>query len=155
MNKEQLKYYGMVPLNEMAHTISEYRRAVVLKSPNILINYCLVIYAGLDKNYKHLRNHWKSELKGFMTDLAGDKLSRKNTVENRTKYIKEQWLQADYDQPDRVRFRVSGKFEDENIDTESVKFIRCSEIFSERMDEIINIIASGDRYTVKEYVKNL
>lgn len=155
MNKEQLKYYGMVPLNEMAHTISEYRRAVVLKSLNILTNYCLVIYSGLDKKYKHLRNHWKTELKTFMTDLALDKLSRKNTVENRTKYIKEQWIQADYNQPDRVRFRVSGKFEDENIDTESAKFIRCAEIFSERMDEIIGIIASGDRDTVKEYIKNL
>lgn len=94
MNKEQLKYYGMVPLNEMAHTISEYRRAVEMKSPNIMINYCLVIYAGLNKNYKHLRKHWKYELKGFMVDLARDKLSKKNTVENRLKYIREKWIRS-------------------------------------------------------------
>lgn len=155
MNREQQKYHGLVPLNEMAYSISGYRNVVMKKSLNILVNYCLVVYAGLDKNYRNLRNHWKSELKRFMTDLCNDKLSKKDTAENREKYIREYWIKSDYNQADIVRARIGWKFDEENIDLESDKFHQCSEIFVERFDEIISIIASGNEKSVVEYIKNM
>lgn len=154
-NIELKKYHGMVPLNEMAYTISGYRKEVSSISKNIVLNYCLVIYAGLDPQYEKLRNHWKVELRTAMVDLATDKLSRNNTSQNRKKYIMEHWTAKEYNDQKITEIRISPKFESEKIDTESQKFKKCVSIFIEHFDEIIDLLASGDPNKIKEHVKNI
>ena len=156
IKEEVRKVFYECMLNEMAFDLGKYKDQVRNHMQQIAINWCLVRYTTYDENFIQLRRHWSSELLSQMNFIAGMKIKGKDDTSTKQKALYSIWNEFEFDTDERaIDMMVSGKFESEGIDTYSEQYIQTTVDFKEASKEIIEVILSGSRKVIQDYVLNI
>lgn len=157
MNKEQLKYYGMVPLNEMAYERGDLKDKWRADFEQITINWCLVYIAQNNQKYQRLENHWKSELSGHLKSANKKRIKKANSMSSRIKLLRDSLLYdgMDLNRHDVINSTISEKFIKEKIKTSGKLYRNCISSFSQEIPNLIVLIATGDTKEIEKYVEDL
>lgn len=136
-------------ISEMATKLSDFRMDVKNVINQIIENWCLVKWCDDNPNElisNRLRNHWATELKGYMNFIAGINLKsgKKDKV---LKSILIDDLELDYG--NSISIIIRKKFDKEGLS----KYInKISFECANQINRIINILASNEN-DVEEYIK--
>ena len=164
-NEEELRKYikdtvrltlNEMLLNEMAFNLKTYKERIRNHATEIARNWCLVRYAFYDENFLKLRNHWMTELKTHLTELAVIKLTTKNQSNAKYNAVLSVWAEFEFDRDEySISQQIADKFESENISIYTDTFATIVDEFKNETKNIANVIASGNRNSVNEYVNNI
>ena len=145
-------------LNEMAMERKEYTtflKAGILKQ--LVQNWCLVRYCRLEPKFETTcRNHWASELRAIVVELASYKLCKDNKRrdkkrEETCKIIIDYF---EFDDIETVACVIHPKFYDENIrNYEDEQFMAIQ--FIKELDVIIDMITNGAMDDIDAYIEEL
>ena len=143
-------------LNEMAFDLKTYKDRIRNHAIQIATNWCLVRYTFYNENFLQLRNHWMSELKTHLTALAIAKVTTKNQSDTKYRAVLSVWAEFEFDRDEySISGQIANKFETEGIDIHTDTFATIVDEFKNETRHIADVIASGDRIKVNEYVNNL
>ena len=149
-------YVDEIMLNEMAFDLKTYKERIRNHAIQIAINWCLVRYSFYDKKYSQLTRHWMTELKTQLNALAVAKVTSKKQTDVKYKSVLSVWAEYEFDRDEySINGQIANKFEEEGIDILSEEYIKVVDEFKNETRKIAEVIASGDRNTVNEYVNNL
>ena len=124
-------------------------------SRQIVIHWCLIQYGRLTHTEDSI-NHWKKELRGWMSTICEMELKKNNSIDTRLKAITQAWIDLDYtSRPDIIKKVITCKFRDEGINmaSEEVKQI-CLDMINEAQI-LIHLMADADVDAIYDYVENL
>lgn len=145
-----------VLLNEMAFDLKTYKDRIRNHAIQIAINWCLVRYTYYNENFIHLRNHWMSELKAQLNAITIAKVSVKNQSEAKYKSFLSVWAEFEFDRDEySINGQIANKFETEGIDVLSEEYMKVVDDFKNETKKIANVVASGDRLKVNDYVEKI
>lgn len=145
-----------VLLNEMAFDLKTYKDRIRNHAIQIAINWCLVRYTYYNENFIQLRKHWMAELKAQLNAITIAKVSVKNQSEAKYKSFLSVWAEFEFDRDEySINGQIANKFETEGIDVLSDDYIRVVDDFKNEAKNIANIVASGNRLKVNEYVEKI
>ena len=145
-----------VLLTEMAFDLKSYKERIRNRATEIARNWCLVRYTFYDENYLKLRHHWMTELKTLLNELAIAKVTTKKQSDAKFKMVLSVWAEYEFDRDEySINGQIANKFELEGIDILSEAYIKTVDDFKNATKDIANVIASGERTTVNEYVNNI
>ena len=143
-------------LYEMAFDLKTYKDRIRSHAIEIARNWCLVRYTFYNEQFLQLRKHWMTELKTHLTALAIAKVSTKNQSDTKYKAFLSVWAEFEFDRDEySISGQIANKFEDENIDIHTDTFATIVNEFKNEARHIADVIASGDRIKVNNYVNNL
>lgn len=135
-------------VTEMATKLTVFRLMLHNLYIQLIENWCLVKWCDMNPNEltsKRLRNHWATELKVVMSEIANEKLKsgRKDKV------IKDELINGiELNDKDRIADLIRDKFEKEGIE----KYINImSEECANNIENICDIL-SGNSNDVNEYI---
>ena len=135
-------------VTEMTTKLTVFRLMLHNLYIQLIENWCLVKWCDMNPNEltsKRLRNHWATELKAVMSEIANEKLKsgRKDKV------IKDELINGiELNDKDRIAGLIRDKFEKEGIE----KYINImSEECANNIDNICDIL-SGNSNDVNEYI---
>ena len=112
--------------------------------PQILQNWGLVIYGS--QNDLETTNHWKSELIAQCDYIIDAELKGSD----KKRLIKQEIIDhGEFDSPNKVLRKIKRKFEEENIDGETIASL--ANYMSTNIDKLIDILASD---SCDEWVEN-
>lgn len=139
-----------------AYERSDFQDKIEQRVPIIFLHYCLIQYyrlMGCDNLYE---NHWKSELFAQLAYLTRLKIKKNNSIDYRKKTIKQIWNNAEFSSDLKsLAYSFIMKFNEENVDVESLQFEDVLNKWQNDCNNIINIIASNNVMTAKEYIDKL
>ena len=145
-----------VLLNEMSFNLGTYKDRIRNHAIQIAINWCLVRYTYYNKEFIHLRKHWMAELKTQLNAITIAKVSAKNQSNAKYKSFLSVWAEFEFDRDEySINGQIANKFETEGIDILSEDYIKVVDDFKNETKNIANVVASGDRMKVNEYVENI
>lgn len=145
-----------VLLNEMAFDLKAYKDRIRNHAIQIAINWCLVRYTYYNENFIQLRKHWMSELKAQLNAITIAKVSVKNQSDAKYKSFLSVWAEFEFDRDEySINGQIANKFETEGIDILSEDYIKVVDDFKNETKNIANVVASGDRVKVNDYVENI
>ena len=145
-----------VLLNEMAFDLKTYKDRIRNHAIQIAINWCLVRYTYYNENFIQLRKHWMSELKAQLNAITIAKVSVKNQSDAKYKSFLSVWAEFEFDRDEySINGQIANKFETEGIDILSEDYIKVVDDFKNETKNIANVVASGNRLKVNEYVGNI
>jgi len=143
-------------LYEMAFDLKTYKERIRNHAVQIATNWCLVRYTFYNDNFLQLRKHWMTELKTQLNALAIAKVSTRNQSDSKYKAVLNVWSEFEFDRDEySINGQIANKFETEGIDILSEDYIKVVDDFKKETRHIAEIIASGDRTKVNNYVENL
>jgi hypothetical protein len=97
-----------------------------------------------------------SELKAQLNAITIAKVSVKNQSEAKYKSFLSVWAEFEFDRDEySINGQIANKFETEGIDVLSDDYIRVVDDFKNEAKNIANIVASGNRLKVNEYVEKI
>lgn len=135
-------------VTEMATKLTVFRLMLHNLYIQLIENWCLVKWCDMNPNElasKRLRNHWATELKAVMSEIANEKLKsgRKDKV------IKDELINGiELNDKDRIADLIRDKFENEGLE----KYINImSEECANNIENICDVL-SGNSNNVKEYI---
>ena len=156
IREEVGKIVSEILLTEMAFDLGKYKNQIRNHITQIAINWCLVRYTDYDTKYVPLRKHWSSELLSHLNFIAGLNLKGKNDDATKEKALFSIWNEFDFDTDERsIDMAVASKFESEGIDTYSEQYIQTTKYFKEETKKLVDVIVSGSRKVILEYVKQI
>ena len=145
-----------VLLNEMSFNLGTYKDRIRNHAIQIAINWCLVRYTYYNKEFIHLRKHWMAELKAQLNAITIAKVSAKNQSNAKYKSFLSVWAEFEFDRDEySINGQIANKFETEGIDILSEDYIKVVDDFKNETKNIANVVASGDRVKVNDYVGNI
>ena len=145
-----------VLLNEISFNLGTYKDRIRNHATQIAINWCLVRYTYYNKEFIHLRKHWMAELKAQLNAITIAKVSAKNQSNAKYKSFLSVWAEFEFDRDEySINGQIANKFETEGIDILSEDYIKVVDDFKNETKNIANVVASGDRVKVNEYVENI
>ena len=145
-----------VLLNEMSFNLGTYKDRIRNHAIQIAINWCLVRYTYYNKEFIHLRKHWMAELKTQLNAITIAKVSAKNQSNAKYKSFLSVWAEFEFDRDEySINGQIANKFETEGIDILSEDYIKVVDDFKNETKNIANVVASGDRVKVNDYVGNI
>ena len=143
-------------LTEMAFDLKTYKDRIRNHAVEIARNWCLVRYTFYNENFITLRKHWMSELKAHLNELAIAKIATKKQSDTKFKAVLSVWSEFEFDRDEySITGQIADKFETENIDIYGDVFPKVVDDFKNETMNIANVIASGDRNKVNNYVNNI
>lgn len=145
-----------VLLSEMAFDLKTYKDRIRNHAIQIAINWCLVRYTYYNENFIQLRNQWMYELKAQLNAITIAKVSTKNQSDAKYKSFLSVWAEFEFDRDEySISGQIANKFEAEGIDILSEDYIKVVDDFKNEAKNIANVVASGDRTKVNDYVGNI
>lgn len=145
-----------VLLNEMAFDLKTYKDRIRNHAIQIAINWCLVRYTYYNENFIQLRKHWMAELKAQLNAITIAKVSVKKQSDAKYKSFLSVWAEFEFDRDEySINGQIANKFEAEGIDTLSEDYIKVVDDFKNEAKNIANVVASGDRTKVNDYVEKI
>lgn len=145
-----------VLLNEMAFDLKTYKDRIRNHAIQIAINWCLVRYTYYNENFIQLRKHWMAELKTQLNAITIAKVSVKKQSDAKYKSFLSVWAEFEFDRDEySINGQIANKFEAEGIDTLSEDYIKVVDDFKNEAKNIANVVASGDRTKVNDYVEKI
>lgn len=157
MNNEQLKYFGMVPLNEMSLERAELKKRWESDFRQITINFCLVYMAQNTERLRIYEDHWKTELTTQLTNASLRNLRKGNTSRNRARLMRETLMNDNMDL--NIFETVSGiiydKFSKEKIKTSGPLFRNCVYRFIQELPNLSEYVCFETPAKISKYVRNL
>ena len=150
----------LIELKEKGFIIGEilkkrsYAKRIADFASQLLINWCLVHYCTLT-NRERTKNHWKTELKVCFYNMSKLSIKENNSVKNRLKVLKEVWYECDYNLPKALDFTISTKFDDEKIDTKSIKYQYVINDCIKYAKDIFNVILSKNNEIIWNYINSI
>lgn len=149
-------------LLEMAFPKSKYIQIIADNLRNLILNYCLVLYAERGDNIyiKRLRNHWGVELETIISALGECDMKDhiKRDPEYYTKVIKRVFDDYDASKKNNIKNTLMIKLEKEYMPHDPVDESLVDEIIEEwrnHYEEIISLIASNCKTDIYIYVEDL
>lgn len=145
-----------VLLNEMAFDLKTYKDRIRNHAIQIAINWCLVRYTYYNENFIQLRKHWMAELKAQLNAITIAKVSVKKQSDAKYKSFLSVWAEFEFDRDEySINGQIANKFEAEGIDTLSEDYIKVVDDFKNEAKNIANVVASGERLKVNDYVEKI
>lgn len=143
-------------LYEMTFDLKTYKERIRNHAVQIATNWCLVCYTFYNENFLPLRKHWMTELKTQLNALAIAKVTTRNQSDSKYKAVLDVWAEFEFDRDEySISGQIANKFETEGIDIHTDTFATIVDEFKNETRHIADVIASGDRLKVNEYVNNL
>ena len=131
-------------LNEFAFARKIYSDRVNNLIPQVVENYCLVLYAK--ENNIQTYKHWKTELLGHIKAIRG--LNPKKG--DKKKILRYELIEGfELDNPERVQDMIEYKFSQENIANDISQY--CSK-FSQNIDSLIDCLAG--EISIDEFINS-
>ena len=154
------KYDSGDALLEMAIPRNDYKSRAEELLLQILQNWCLVKYCRIshDDNLMHFRNHWATELRAQMRELASLEIKRHvGKSQTKEKALLEVIQARDLDtRANTVNLLISTKFEMEHIEINgNPHYTQTIDCWLQSCKELVSVIASADVERIRQYVINL
>lgn len=147
--REELQKYL---ISEMAMSLSDYKKRVESLMQQILENWCLIRYVSLTGDKQKNKNHWKTELKAHINNIATIKVKSGNKMNA----IFQLWNMYDWDTDEQViARRLATKFETENIPITGPIFAQIVSDFKNETKNIAKILTSDSNLEALEYVNSI
>ena len=149
---ENLIYHELF---EMVYDKRDYQYYVSKDIPNLMDHWCLVYYAHhIDKSNIDV-HHWEGELSGAIKSVQKRKLSTKNKIEVKEKYITEALVKKmELGDVNIVADYISDKFKTEKTNSSDV--MKCASGFVAGLKTLIRILASDmDDTSRYSYIKTI
>ncbi len=144
-------------LTEMAYERKMFKAIITNLSQQILQNWCLIRYGRLNNTDIGTITHWKAELMAHLQNASSNKIKGNNSLQARTKAIKEVWVnEKEYATDSNViNLTVYSKFVNEGLDVNSDSYKQVIEDCMTASEDIINAIASENAEKISQYVSSL
>lgn len=147
--REELQKYL---ITEMAMSLSDYKKRVEALMQQILENWCLIRYVSLTGDKEEYKNHWKTELKAHINNIATIKVKSGNKMNA----IFQLWNMYDWDTDEQtIARRLATKFETENIPTMGPVFAQIVSDFKNETKKIAKVLTSDSNLDTIEYVNSI
>ena len=120
-------------------------------------NWCLIRYSKLIGDDNINVNHWKSELKAHMKNIAQTKIKKNDSTASRMGAISQAFDWSDFDKSERqVQKCIEQKFKDEGyrID-EHEPYVRVWIDFKHEVKTLTMLMANSNNDDIDEYVNSL
>lgn len=120
-------------------------------------NWCLIRYSKLLGDNNINVNHWKSELKVHMKNIAQTKIKKNNSVSSRVSALTQAFDWSDLDKSERkVQNYTLVKFKEEGYKTNDHEpYITVWFNFKHEVKTLINLLANSNNDDIDEYVNSL
>ena len=120
-------------------------------------NWCLIRYSRLVNDGNVNVNHWKSELKAHMKNIAQTKIKKNNSVTSRASALAEAFDWSDFDKSEKKIFLfASDKFEEEGYPSDYEEpFVTVCFDFKHEVKNLILLMANSNNDDIDEYVNSL
>ena len=120
-------------------------------------NWSLIRYSKLVGDGNINVNHWKSELKAHLKNIAQTKIKKNNSVTSRMSAIMQAFDWADFDKSTRkISSIISTKFEKEGYSSEDKEpFITVCFDFKHEVKTLTLLMANSNNDDIDEYVNTL
>ena len=146
---------------EMARSLDDYKN-LIKSQIEPLISHIILVMKAHQENSEEFVEHWKKEIRVFLSNFIGIKLKTKNTYETRRKHI-ENILYNEYEldtDEDEIFGIIRRKLFNEGYDLEDNKihndFLSIVQKFqNEYLDEIIDIMASDSTSKIQQFINKL
>lgn len=149
--KTLLEYILEQPIVEMALDRNAFKTKIDNNIIQVIENYALVYYCHHINKECTTVHHWEQEL---LTQIKNT-IAYTIKVTNRKKAVEEiVFGQRDLNQFGQIRWYITDKLEEENIDNETID--ELSNIILNNMEEIIEILCSNyNKQNIVEFIKNI
>ena len=120
-------------------------------------NWCLIRYSKLVNDESINANHWKSELKAYLKNIAQTKIKKNNSVTSRMSAITQAFDWSDFDKSTRmISLVISAKFKKEGYSSEDKEpFITVCFDFKHEVKTLTILMANSNNDDIDEYVNAL
>lgn len=143
-------------INEMAMSLSDYKKRVEAHMQQILENWCLVRYVTLTDDKLQLKNHWKRELAAHINQIAQIKLKNGNDISTKQNAIFNLWNMYDWDTDEAcIAQRLFAKFQEEGIPTNTPEYAQVVSDFKKATKQIAYALVDASPTSVNNYIESI
>ena len=146
---------------EMARSLDDYHQ-LINSMIEPLISHIILIMKARKENSEEFVDHWKKEIRGFLSKFIGIHLKTKNSYEYRLKHIKHIFYdkyELDIDEEEilgiirRKLFLEGYDIEDIDVHNDFIDIVK--EFQSEYLNLLIDVIASDSTMKIKDFISKL